>query len=71
MSDQPRKRNITQPVVRKPAITDLPAPDAPQASSVRGGARPAPSTRGTMFGQMFSPFVKTQEVLKQPAPKRK
>ena len=37
---------------------------------VRGGLKSVPSSsQGTMFGQFYSPFLTTQEVLKRRAPK--
>ncbi|HKG91836.1 MAG TPA: hypothetical protein VKA84_08100 [Gemmatimonadaceae bacterium] len=45
-----------------------PAAEAPNRSSVLGGAK---STKGTMFGQMYSPFAITQEVIKKPGPPAK
>ena len=74
----------TQAVKRIAAIPDEaePAAEAEQreavadteimksASAVRGnGLRNAPSTRGTMFGQFYSPFCTTQEVIKRRGPR--
>lgn len=49
-------------------LMDQPEPPAPPAhpSTIRGGAKP--STKGTMFGQMYSPYAITQEVVKKPGP---
>jgi hypothetical protein len=46
--------------------TSKPLPEAPNAGAVRGGVK---NTRGTMFGQLYSPFAITQEVVKKPGPK--